>query len=148
MSQHVSKNVGLKLGQTPSTYNAPRDFFVREMTRFLHIQDDAMTRGTVAWNGWMDRRHAGVSSAVEMLQQTSESTNQEELLLLHRKLLAGYCERWTRDVTYATEGYLAAYQRAIFAMHATMTGLFPSVTVSLSPSELNAKREPAEARSA
>jgi hypothetical protein len=147
MNQQICENFGLKLSQAPATYNTPRDFFVRELTRFLHIQDDAMARQTAAWNGWMDRRHAGVSSAVETLQQTSESTNQEEVLRLQRKLLAGYCERWTRDVTSATEGYFAAYQRGIFALHATMTGFFPSLTLAPSTPELNANREPAETRS-
>ena len=103
-----------------------------------------MTRQTVAWNGWVESRHAGISSAVEMLEQTSGSTNPEEVLRLQRKLLAGYCERWTRDVTAATEGCFAAYQRGILALHATMTGLFPSLTMASRMPEPNARREPSE----
>jgi hypothetical protein len=147
MSQQVSEDSGLKLSQAQVTYNTPRDFFVREMTRFLHLQDDAMTRQTVAWNGWVDRRHAGVSSAVEMLEQTSGSENQQEVLRLHRKLLAGYCERWTRDVTFATEGCFAAYQRGTFALHATMTGLFPSLTMVSPKPDFDARLAPTETRS-
>ena len=99
-----------------------------------------MARQTAAWKNWTDRRHAGVSSAVETLQQTSESDEPKEILRLQRKLLAGYCERWTRDVTSATEGYFVAYQRGTFALHATMTGFFPSLTMAPSTPELNASR--------
>jgi hypothetical protein len=148
MNQQPSESLGLKLSQEAASlsavYKEPGDFFVRETTRLLHIQDDAMTRQAAAWNGWMDRRHAGISSTVEMLEQMNQSTKPEEVMHLQRKLLAGYCERWTRDVTVATEGLFAAYQRRIFALHAMMTGSFPSLTVPSKP-KVEAGFEPVKA---
>jgi hypothetical protein len=132
MNQMSSEDTGLKLKQEPYTYKYAGDFFVREATRLLHIQDEALTRQAVAWNSWMDRRHAGISSSVEMLQEMSQRTKPEEILQVQRKLLAGYCDRWTRDVATATEGLFAAYQRQVFALHAMMTGSFPSLTVAAS----------------
>lgn len=130
MNQLSSEDTGLGIIQESTTYKYMGDFFVREATRLLHIQDEAMTRQAVAWNSWMDRRHAGISASVEMLQQMNECTKPEEILPVQRKLLAGYCERWTRDVTMATEGFFAAYQRRIFALHATMTGSFPLLAMA------------------
>jgi hypothetical protein len=149
MTQQFPKNPGLNLSEDLAPFlwvsKDLRTSFVREATHSLHIQDAAMTRAAVALNGWLDRRHAGVTATVETLQHMNECTNQEEVLGLQRKLLAGYCARWTHDVTMATEELFAAYQRGIFALHATMTGSFPSVMAAPAKTKVEAELEPAKA---
>src|SRR5689334_18369605 len=133
MTQQSSKNLGLQLGEDSAPFSwVSKDlgtFFVREATRSLHLQDASMTRGAIALNGWLDRRHADVSAAAEALEQMNECTKAGEILSLQRKLLAGYCARWTEDVTMMTEGFFAAYQRGTFGLHAMTTGSFPSMIV-------------------
>ena len=98
--------------------------FVRETIRSLHLQDAAMTRGAVALNGWLDRRHAGITATGRALQRMNECTKPEEAMLLQRKLLAGYCDRWSRDITAMTGGIFRCLSASVFALHATMTGSF------------------------
>ena len=143
MSQQFVRDPGLKLSEPLAPFSwvyeeMGANSFVRETTRSLHLQDAAMTRGAVALNGWLDRRHAGITATVETLQQMNECTKPEEAMLLQRKLLAGHCDRWSRDITAMTEGFFAAYQRGIFALHATMTGALPSLTAARSKPEVEA----------